>query len=116
MSFDTQQFIALILSIVIEGIFVAIWAQIWKLNGRSLVVVASASTLITHPILWQVFIDLSSGLSFPVLSLLEIPVVLFEGGMYRWVTGYPWLNCFGLSLGANLTSYIGGLLVYQLQQ
>jgi hypothetical protein len=64
--FELEQSTALIFSIVIESLFVSIYAKVRKLNWQLLGAVACAATLITHPILWVLFIDLSSHLSFGV--------------------------------------------------
>ncbi len=115
MIFDRSEFTALTISIAIEALVVGIWGIIRRLEWRSLMMVASASTLVTHPILWQLFTALLPDLSFNTLSLLlEVPVVMIEGWMYKLAIGYSWRSSFALSFGANLASYTFGLLIYQL--
>jgi hypothetical protein len=115
MIFDRSEFIALTISIAIEALIVGSWGIIRRLEWRSLMMVASASTLVTHPILWKLFNDLLPYLSFNTLSLLlEVPVVMIEGWMYKLAIGYSWRSSLALSFGANLGSYTFGLLIYQL--
>jgi hypothetical protein len=115
-SFDRSQSIALVISIVIESLFVACWGQLYRLNWQSLVIAATGGTLVTHPLLWQIFIALPSSLSFTDRSLLLEPLVaIIEGIVYRLVTGYSWRLCAALSFGANLASYTCGILLQRLQ-
>lgn len=117
MFFDLAEFIALIFSMIIESLFVACCGKILRLNWRFLIAIACAATLITHPIIWQLFINLSPYLSFYVRSLLlETLVFIFEGFIYKWATGYSWRLSMGLSFGANLASYSCGILFYSLQR
>lgn len=116
MFFASEELIALIVSIAIESLFVAICAQVRKKDWRKLAIIAGAATSITHPIAWKLFIELSPYLSFPMRSLLiETGVALVEGLMYRWAIGYSWRWNIGLSFGANLASYSCGLLFYYWQ-
>lgn len=115
MSWDKLEFIALAISISIEGMFVAIYAKFLRLDGKLLVMISMAATLITHPLAWKLFLDLSPYLSFIARSLLlESGVILVEGLIYNLVTGYSWRSSMGLSFSANLTSYICGFLWYKL--
>jgi hypothetical protein len=117
MLFDRSESIALVISIVIESLFVACWGRLYHLNWRSLVIAATGGTLITHPLLWQIFIALPSSLSFNDRSLLLEPLVaIFESIIYRLVAGYSWKLCVALSFGANLVSYTCGILLDRLQQ
>ncbi len=116
MTLDRSEFTALIISIAIEAIVVGIWGTIKQLEWRSLMLVASASTLITHPILWQLFNDLSPALSYNNRSLLlETLVAIVEGLMYKLAVRYSWRTSLGLSFLANLASYSFGVLWYRLQ-
>ncbi|WP_309738494.1 MULTISPECIES: hypothetical protein [unclassified Chamaesiphon] len=123
MSFDRAEFITLLISIAIETLIVGIWGKLRQLDWRLLALVAVASTLITHPILWQVFNDLLPKVNldrdledrFNYLALLlEIPVVLAEGIVYKWVMKYSWRSSMTISLMANLTSYLMGLWLVSL--
>lgn len=117
MFFERAESIALIISIVIESLFVACWGRLYRLNWQAMVIAATGGTLLTHPFLWQIFIALPSSLSFADRSLLlEPPVAIFECIIYRLVTGYPWRLCVALSVGANLASYTCGILLLRLQQ
>ena len=118
MSFDLAEFITLIISIAIEVAIVAIWGKFKKLAWQRLAIVACASTLITHPILWQIFSDLLPKMSFDLAPtdrfnylalLLEIPVVVVEGLIYKWVMKYSWRLSLSLSFFANFASYLFGL-------
>lgn len=118
MSFDSLEFITLIISIAIEAASVSLWGKFRKLEWKLLAIVAAASTLITHPILWKVFNDLlplmnensSSAERYNDLALLlEIPVFIVEGTIYKWVMKYSWLASMSISLMANLASYLFGL-------
>jgi hypothetical protein len=115
MIFDRSEFIALIISIAIESLVVGIWGKIRRLEWRSLILVASGSTLFTHPILWQLVTQLSPHFNFSLLILLlEMLVVTIEGLMYKLAMGYSWRSSLTISLVANLASYTFGLLIYQL--
>lgn len=118
MSFDSLEFITLIISISIETAIVIICGKIRKLEWQLLAIVAAASTLITHPILWKTFNDLLPTMNqdaspadrYNDLALvLELPVVIVEGALYKWVMKYSWLASMGISLMANLASYLFGL-------
>jgi hypothetical protein len=115
MVFDRSEFIALIISISIEALVVGIWGKVRGLEWRSLILVASGSTLFTHPILWQLVTELSPHFNFRIIVLsLEILVVIIEGLMYKLAMGYSWRSSLTISLVANLASYTFGLLIYQL--
>jgi hypothetical protein len=115
MVFDRSEFIALIISIAIEALVVGIWGKVRGLEWRSLILVASGSTLFTHPILWQLVTELSPHFNFNIIVLsLEILVVIIEGLMYKLAMGYSWRSSLTISLVANLASYTFGLLIYQL--
>jgi hypothetical protein len=105
---------ALILSIVTEGLFAIGCAKYFKLDGKLLVLTASAATLVTHPIVWQLFTTLAAHLSFDLrVLILETIVFLGEGVAYKLATPYSWQLSLSLSFGANLTSYTCGVLVYK---
>ena len=117
MSFDSVEFITLLISIAIEVLVVGIWGKFRQLDWKLLAIVATASTLITHPILWQVFNNLLPSMSWDLhpdsrcnylALLLEIPVVLVEGVMYKVVMKYSWRSSLILSFVANLGSYLIG--------
>jgi hypothetical protein len=106
---------ALLLSIATESLFAIGCAKYLRLDLNSLVITASAATLITHPILWQLFTTLSMQMSVELRTLvLETLVVLVEGFAYKLVTRYSWKLSLGLSFSANFTSYLCGLLLYEL--
>ena len=118
MSFDLAEFITLIISIAIEAAIVGIWGKFRGLAWQRLAIVACASTLVTHPILWKVFNDLLPNLGsdssptsrFNYLAfLLEIPVFIVEGLMYKWTMRYSWQSSFSLAFFANLASYLFGV-------
>jgi hypothetical protein len=114
MVFDRSEFIALLISIAIESLVVGIWGKIRRLEWRMLILVASGSTLFTHPILWQLFQELSPHFNFNLLILsLEFLVAIAEGLMYKWAMGYSWRSSLAISFAANLASYTFGLLIYQ---
>jgi hypothetical protein len=115
MMFDRSEFIALMISIAVEALVVGIWGKVRRLEWRSLILVASGSTLFTHPILWQLVTELSPHFNFNIIVLsLEILVVIIEGLMYKLAMGYSWRSSLTISFMANLTSYTFGLLIYQL--
>jgi hypothetical protein len=118
MSLDSLEFIALIISIAIETAIVSIWGKFRKLEWRLLAIVAAAGTLITHPILWKLFNDILPTSNENVSPtdryndlalLLEIPVFIVEGSIYKWVMKYSWLASMSISLMANLASYLFGV-------
>lgn len=110
--FDRTEFIALLISLGSESLFGMAGSKIFTLNWRLVTTAAMVGTLITHPILWQLFLYLSPHLSFVIRSLLlEFLVVIFECLVYRIITGYRWQTCVLLSGGANFCSYSLGLLL-----
>jgi hypothetical protein len=118
MSFDSLEFVTLIISIFIETLVVGIWGRFRRLAWRRLAIVACASTLITHPILWKVFNDILPTLGFDLAPVdrfnylglfLEIPVVIVEGLIYKWAMRYSWRSSFSLAFCANLASYLFGM-------
>ena len=116
MLFDRSQFIALIISICTESLFIACWGVLYRLNWKFLALTAIGGTMVTHPLLWQSFIALSPYLSFNDRSLLlELAVAIVEGIFCRLVTGYAWKLSMSLSFGANLVSYTCGILLHRLQ-
>ncbi len=111
---EYTEFIALIISIIIESSFVWICANLLDLNGKLLIICATTGTLITHPVIWDLFVRLSPYLNFEMRSLiLELLVVLVEGCIYKLVTSYSLQMSMSLSFSANLASYTCGLLLYQ---
>jgi hypothetical protein len=105
---------ALILSIVIESLFTIGCARYFKLDSKLLAITAIAATLITHPILWHLFVILAAHASFELRVLvLETLVFLVEGLGYKLATTYSWQLSLCLSFGANLSSYMCGVLLYE---
>jgi hypothetical protein len=120
MSFDLAEFITLIISIAIEAAIVSIWGKFRGLAWRRLAIVACASTLITHPILWKIFNDLLPTMSFDLapsdrfnylVFSLEILVIIVEGLIYKWAMRYSWRSSMSLSFVANLASYLFGVFI-----
>jgi hypothetical protein len=111
---EYSQIGALALSIVTESLFAIGCAKYFKLEGKLLAITAGAATLITHPILWQLFDNLSTHTSYNLRVLvLETLVFLVEGVAYKLATTYSWRLSLGLSIGANFTSYMCGVLLYE---
>lgn len=105
---------ALILSIVIESLVAIGYAKYFKLDGKLLAITAIAATLITHPILWQLFAALAAHLSFDLRTIiLETLVFLAEAIIYKLATPYSWQLSLHLSFVANLSSYMCGVLLYE---
>jgi hypothetical protein len=120
MQLDFLELFTLTISIAIEAAIVSIWGKFTGLAWRRLAIVACASTLVTHPILWKIFNDLLSNINFDLAPtdrfnylalLLEIPVVIVEGLIYKWVMKYSWRSSLSLSFFANLASYLFGAFV-----
>jgi hypothetical protein len=106
---------ALLLSIAIESLVAIGCAKYLRFDRHLLVITASATTLMTHPILWQLFTDLLAQISYEWrVFILETLVVLVEGLAYKLVTRYSWRISLGLSFGANFTSYLCGVVLYEL--
>jgi hypothetical protein len=99
---------------VTESLFAIGCAKYFKLDGKLLAIIATAATLITHPIMWQLFTTLAARMSYDLRVLvLEILVFLVEGVAYKLATTYSWRLSLGLSFGANFTSYMCGVLLYK---
>ncbi|MEB3295700.1 MAG: hypothetical protein VKJ24_21325 [Synechococcales bacterium] len=104
---DPLQLQALLSSIALEGIVVFGWGSWAKFDRRSLVWVACGTTCITHPFLWQMWLQLApTSYIAPQAFALEIMVAGVESLGYRWAAGCSWGQSLGLSFMANLASYL----------
>jgi hypothetical protein len=71
-------------------------------------------TFLTHPLAWEVNNMLVPYLEFPVrATLIESCVTLAEGILYWVVLNLGWQKGLFLSLVANASSFLGGLLIAQ---
>ena len=78
-----------------------------------LIMSAVIVTLLSHPVAWASMVTLIPKLGYwPAVGLVEVGVVLFEGSLYRMLLKMSWGRSMGMSLVANTTSVVGGLLIY----
>jgi hypothetical protein len=103
--------IALLLTIAIEG--VVAWLFGFR-TGRALLAVTMINC-VTNPALNFLFLFLAwlgVEVRLPLVVLLEVLVVMVEWGLYVYVFEHPKGRLFLLSLAANATSFLAGLLLF----
>lgn len=111
---DTMQAIAWGVTLGIEVVGAALlWAAhlIQRQLPRILWVVCGVN-LLTHPIFWLVLRRLPHPGPNVVLAG-EVAVMGVEAALYGWLLALPPARALGLSLGLNLLSWLGGILVWQ---
>ena len=92
---------ALVLTLVLEGVFIFAVTR-----SRDWLAVSAAGNLITNPLL-NVLNALLGG-AVPQLFLLEAGAVIVEALLYYFVLKPSGVKAFGLSLCANLISFLLG--------
>lgn len=114
------QLLALLISLVIElPVVLIILAMIRQLSSikdiYNALILACLATLITHPLAWEINQILMPYLGFSLrVGLIEIAVVIAEGVLYTFFLNLGWRIGLLLSLIANATSFLGGLLINNL--
>ena len=78
---------------------------------RALWVVCGVN-LLTHPLFWLALRHLPHPGPTAVL-MGEAAVIGVEAALYAWLLAQPPARALGLSLGLNLLSWLGGILVWQ---
>jgi hypothetical protein len=74
--------------------------------------IVCAATLFTHPLAWESNQILIPYMEFPLrVALIETFVILAEGILYAIILKLGWQKGFFLSLIANGSSFLGGLLM-----
>ena len=90
----------------------------WNLNRRDMILtlcVATIATLLTHPFAWIANEKLNSIFSFFVrASFIECGVIVVESMCYASLRFLRWKRAVALSVIANLLSFFGGLIFYEL--
>lgn len=85
----------------------------WDIYNAS--IIACAATLFTHPLAWETNQMLIPYVEFYLrVALIESCVVIVEGIFYRLILKLNWQTSLFLSLIANTTSFLGGLLINKL--
>ncbi|MFN6534991.1 MAG: hypothetical protein RM021_001280 [Nostoc sp. EkiNYC01] len=78
-------------------------------------ILASTATLFTHPLAWESNQILIPYIEFPLrVALIESFVVILEGILYALILKLGWQKGLFLSIIANATSFVGGLLIDEL--
>ncbi|MBD2518868.1 hypothetical protein H6G93_28680 [Nostoc sp. FACHB-973] len=78
-------------------------------------ILASTATLFTHPLAWESNQILIPYIEFPLrVALIESFVVIVEGILYALILKLGWQKGLFLSIIANATSFIGGLVIDEL--
>jgi hypothetical protein len=111
------QLMAMGLSLAVEVPIVLLiaWRWGWMTGQRRAVaigLVATAATLLSHPLAWEAHAALSRSWSFAVSVLwVEIGVVLLEGIIFARVLRLGSRRGFALSATANIASFGVGLWI-----
>lgn len=114
------QFIALLISLAIEIPIVLLLTYFLQrfssfIELLAMFALACGATLLTHPMAWTSNQIIIFYLLSPVrIILIEAIVILIEGFLYSQVLNLGWKKGLYLSLVANLASYCGGVIIYQL--
>jgi hypothetical protein len=75
-------------------------------------ILAFAATLFTHPLAWESNQILIPYMDFPLrIALIESFVAIAEGILYAIILKLGWQKGLFLSIIANGTSFLGGLLI-----
>ncbi len=103
--------LALLLTVAIEG------AVAWFFGFRTarLQLAVAMINCLTNPALNLLLVLLSwSGVEvkLPLVTFLELPVILVEWGLMVYVIGGPNRRLFTLSFVANTTSFLAGVLLF----
>jgi len=115
-----NQLFALLISLTIEVPIVLIALLTAKqvfsyVEICHILIIAYGATLFTHPLAWEINEALIPYMEFPVRAILiETAVILAEGTLYWIILNLGWRRGLFLSLIANVSSFSGGLLIYQL--
>jgi hypothetical protein len=109
-----DQLAALLASMVVESITVAL---LLARSGRGRLVrgvaVAALSTLVTHPFAWWGIGAAEPALGYwAAVLVVEALVCLAEAIAYRMVVPLGWPASLSVSVAANGTSTLAGLLYY----
>ncbi|MEA5567916.1 hypothetical protein [Anabaena sp. UHCC 0399] len=119
---DLTQLLALMISWVIELPTVLILLGITQqIRSRgdvyNTLILACAATLFTHPLAWESNQILIPYMKFPLrVAIIESLVVIAEGILYKIFLKLDWRKGFFLSMIANTTSFLGGLLIHKLSR
>jgi hypothetical protein len=114
------QFLALIISWVIEVPLVVIMLGITRhfFTFRDIfnaLIAAFITTLFTHPLAWESNQILIPYMQFYIrVGLIESGVIIIESILYTLILNLAWRQGLFLSMMANLTSFLGGLLIDKL--
>lgn len=104
---------ALVISAAIEAPIAFLTARLarWPSRGALHVGLASAvATAVTHPQLWSAAIWAYPRFHYwPSIVVLEVTVVLVEGGLIAWMAGLRVDRAMLVSIIANLGSFLFGL-------
>ncbi|MBD2205973.1 hypothetical protein H6G33_13975 [Calothrix sp. FACHB-1219] len=77
--------------------------------------IAFAATLFTHPLAWESNQILTSYIKFPLrVAVIESFVMIIEGILYTKFLKLNWRKGLLLSILANTTSFLAGLVINQL--
>ena len=110
----SQQFGALLLSLLIEAFMAVIVGYGWWDHPYTLAMIALAATLITHPVVWFLFAAGEGYLNYGLrLVFIELLVVGVEAVAFHWGTRYPLRRSVLLSLMTNSASLLFGKLLFQ---
>jgi len=115
-----NQLLALLISLTIE-VPIILFALLIKEQILSYfdlcnsLIIAYAVTLLTHPLAWEINNILILYLEFPVRAILiESVVIIAEGILYWVILNLDWRKGLFLSLIANTSSFLGGLVIDKL--
>ena len=110
----SQQFGALLLSLLLEAFMAVIVGYGWWGHPYTLAMIAIAATLITHPFVWFLFAAGEEYLNYGLrLVFIELLVVGVEAVAFHWGARYPLRRSVLLSLMTNSASLLFGKLIFQ---
>ena len=113
------QFIALLISLAIEVPIILLLTHVTKrftsfVQFVAMFALACGATLLTHPIAWTSNKLILFYLLFPMrIIFIEAVVIFIEGFLHSQVLDLGWKKGFYFSLIANISSFFGGIIIYQ---
>jgi hypothetical protein len=103
------QLYALLISLVIEGLVIYFLFRN-RVNNTTLIIMAFAPTMLTHPFLWMASGLKLTGYYYWNILFLELLVAFIEGCLLKFISKQKFLYCLGASVIANTLSTLPAFL------